>query len=419
MKKESPNFNRRKFLKGLGTFGAGAMVPLNQFCSNPDSKRANELSSIRIPTRKFGNTGVEIPVLILGAAREMGKKHPFLSTCLNYGVNYWDTSVMYSGGLAEKGLGEYFVKNPGSRENIFIVTKADDIWDNMPDTKRIDNELNTSLERIGVNQLDAYCPLHAVEFPEQITPELGAWAKRKKSEGKFRLVGLSTHNNMAAILKKAAETDWVDFVYTKYNFELLSDEDMQRSLDACYHAGKGIVAIKTQRTLSKQLDLEGPFETAAVEDMARHFLDQGFTEGQAKLKLVLQDERISGASVGMEETGILMQNVAATLDHTRLSEADVAILNSYGKATSHLSCLGCSDICKKAMPEMPYVADILRFMVYYNGHCHFDMAKQNYARLPVMIRENIKNFDYSKAEYLCPQKIAIGDIIREASDLMS
>ncbi len=34
MKKDHPNFNRRTFLKGLGTFGAGAMVPLNQFCTN-------------------------------------------------------------------------------------------------------------------------------------------------------------------------------------------------------------------------------------------------------------------------------------------------------------------------------------------------------------------------------------------------
>ncbi|MFH0758149.1 MAG: aldo/keto reductase [Bacteroidota bacterium] len=419
MKNENPNFNRRNFIKGLGTLGAGAMVPLNQYCTNRHSQGADESAAMKIPTRPFGNTGVDIPVLILGAARDMGKKHALLATCLKYGVNYWDTSVMYSGGMAETGLGEYFAKNPGSREGTFIVSKADDIWDNMPDTKRIEKELNTSLTRFGVDQLDAYCPLHAVEFPEQITPELGEWAKNKKAEGKFRLVGLSTHNNMAAILKRASETDWVDFVYAKYNVELLTDEDMQRSLDACYNAGKGIVAIKTQRTLSKQLHLEGPFETAAVEEMVEHFLDGGFTEGQAKLKLVLQDERISGASVGMEDIGILMQNVAAILDQTRLSEKDMAVLNQYCKATSHLSCLGCAHICKKAMPEMPYIADVLRYMVYYHGHCQFEMAKQNYARLPLQIRENITNFDYTGAEAVCPQKIAIGELVREASGLLA
>jgi predicted aldo/keto reductase-like oxidoreductase len=71
------------------------------------------------------------------------------------------------------------------------------------------------------------------------------------------------------------------------------------------------------------------------------------------------------------------------------------------------------------MPEMPYIADVLRYMVYYNGHCHYDMARQHYARLPGPIRDNIKDFDYRKAEEVCPQKIAIGNLIREASGLMA
>jgi predicted aldo/keto reductase-like oxidoreductase len=261
--------------------------------------------------------------------------------------------------------------------------------------------------------------LHAVEHASQITPDVGEWANIQKSKGKFRFTGLSTHSNMASILLKAAQTDWIDFVYTKYNFELFNDEEVQNALDACYHAGKGIVAIKTQRTLSKKLTLTGPFESEALEKLVAHFLDNGFTEGQAKLKLVLEDKRISAASVGMEDTGILMQNIAAVLDRSKLSQADIEMLNEYKSATSHLSCLGCSDICKKAMPEMPYIADVLRYMVYHNGHCHHQMAKQNYLRLPSEIRENILSFDYSKAEAVCPQKIAIGNFIHEAASLMA
>lgn len=414
---ENDKLNRKQFLTSLGTLAVGSFLPVSQSCtSNVKEKKA---LLPEIPTRKFGNTGIEVPVLILGAARDMGKKHPLLTSCIQYGLHYWDTSALYSGGLAEAGLGDYFKMYPGSREKIFMVTKADDIWDNKPDIKRIDHDLNNSLEKMGLQQLDGYVPLHATEHPNQITDEVGEWVRNQKKNGKIRFAGISTHSNMASILLKAAEADWVDFVYTKYNFELFNDEEMQKALDACFNAGKGIVAIKTQRTLSKKLTLTGPFESEALEKMVSHFLEQGFTEGQAKLKLVLDDKRISAASVGMEDIGILMQNVAAVLDQSKLARADIEMLNEYRKATSHLSCLGCSHICKKAMPEMPYVADVLRYMVYHNGHCHHQMAKQNYVKLPEEIRKNIKNFDYSKAEAVCPQKIAIGNLIHEAADLMA
>jgi len=45
---------------------------------------------------------------------------------------------------------------------------------------------------------------------------------------------------MAEILLKAAETEWIDFIYTKYNFELMNDEDMNKAIEECYQAGKGI-----------------------------------------------------------------------------------------------------------------------------------------------------------------------------------
>lgn len=410
-------FTRKQFLGSIGTLALGSLYSASQSCTSVNEEKKPQFPEI--PKRKFGNTGIDVPVLILGASSEMSKKHPLLTNCMQYGVRYWDTSALYSDGLAEAGLGEYFKKNPGSREEVFVVTKADDIWNNKPDIKRISHDLESSLQRMGLQQLDGYVPLHAIEHPNQITPEIGDWAKKQKAKGKFRFVGMSTHSNMSSILMKASETDWIDFVYTKYNFELFNDEEMQMALDACYNAGKGIVAIKTQRTLSKELKLTSPFESEALEKMVNHFLEQGFTEGQAKLKLVLEDKRISAASVGMEDTGILMQNVAAVLDQSKLSQADVEMLNEYKKATSHLSCLGCSHICKKAMPEMPYIADVLRYMVYHHGHCHHQMAKQNYDRLPDFIRKNIKNFDYTKAEAVCPQKIAIGDIVREAADLMA
>lgn len=71
------------------------------------------------------------------------------------------------------------------------------------------------------------------------------------------------------------------------------------------------------------------------------------------------------------------------------------------------------------MPEMPFIADVMRYLVYHNGHCDHSMANEEFMRLPAHIRRNLKNFDYSKAEKVCPNKMAIGEMMHKAHDLFA
>jgi hypothetical protein len=114
---------------------------------------------------------------------------------------------------------------------------------------------------------------------------------------------------MAECLLAAAKLDWIDVVMTAYNFRLMQDTEMQSAVEACHKAGIGLIAIKTQAFGQK-------FETEGDKKLVKDYLERGFTEGQAKIKVVLDDKRFSSACVGMENVDLLRTNVAAVLDRT-------------------------------------------------------------------------------------------------------
>ena len=410
--------DRRTFVKSLGTLGlAGVAPPIVSSCSSSE-KRNRHTGEMTVPTRPFGDTGIDLPIITVG----LGSMERFFHEAfLKYGLTYWDTSIRYGDGKAEVGLGEYFANNPDVREKVFLVTKSDDVHRHKDQgLERIEEEFNTSCQRFGHAAFDGYVVLHAVSQVESFMPGLADWVKEKKDEGKFKYAGISTHSNMAEMLNKAAKLDWVDFVYLRYNFSVMNDEELNDAIDACYEAGKGLVAIKTQRNVMRgaEVTLDGPYETDALEEMVKHFRERGFTDGQAKLKMVLDDKRFSSAAVSMHDIGILAQNVAAAMDRTKLSSNDLEVLRDYSEASKHLSCQGCST-CEKAMPDMPYIADVMRYLVYHHGHCDHSMALEEYRQLPDHIRRNLKAFDYAKAEKVCPNRIAIGKMMHEAHDLFA
>ena len=216
---------------------------------------------------------------------------------------------------------------------------------------------------------------------------------------------------MAQGLAAAAKCGWVDAVLVAYNFQLMQDDEYQKAIDAAHKAGIGLIAIKTQRKASMK---PMPFESEADKKLATHFLERGYTEGQAKLKIVLEDERFTAAAVGMNDLDILAENAAAALDRTKLTGADKAALREYAEATCDRYCTGCSDICNAAVPDVPFVNHIMRYVMYHNSYGQHARARELFARIPDDVRSRLLSTDYSLAESRCPQRLPIGRIVAEA-----
>jgi predicted aldo/keto reductase-like oxidoreductase len=203
-----------------------------------------------------------------------------------------------------------------------------------------------------------------------------------------------------------------------YNFRLMRDAQMEAAVDACHKAGIGIVAMKAVALTAsgrKHLNETGKgVETDEERKLISHFLQRGFTDAQAKIKAALEDERVASVCVRMGNVALVTTNVAAVLDKTKLTQADMTVLDEYAKATCNGYCAGCGGICSSALSDMPYVSDIMRYLMYYNSYGDKDRARELFAEIPADVRNRLLKVNYSLAEARCPQKMPIGELMAEA-----
>ena len=409
MKKKQNKINRRGFLKTVGAAGLGSVLVSAEAIADPNSIDPNAQQKTekpkypQVPKRKLGRTGIEVSSLSHGIMYNPAENQIILRKALQWGVSYWDTAHGYAGGNSEIGIGKYLAKNPDIRKELFIVSKAS----GAKNAADLENRLQTSLKRMNTEYIDLYYGVHALSNPAQLTDELKQWAKSAKQRKLIRAFGFSTHKNMAKCLAAAAPLDWIDAIMTSYNFRLIQKPEMQEAVEACHKAGIGLIAMKTQGGWQK-------IKTDNDEKLTSHFLQTGFTKGQAKIKVVLEDSRFCSACVTMKSVALLTENVAALLDKTKLTQADMDVFGKYTKETCSGYCAGCADICDSALPNVPYVSDIMRYLMYYNSYGEQDRARELFAQIPSSVRSKLLRTDYSLAESYCPQRLPIAKLIAEA-----
>jgi len=402
---------RRQFIRNgtIAAAGLGSVLTTTIPARPNNENTTQESNSPKMPKRKLGKTGVEVPCLALGTMFNLIDAQVVLRSTLNHGVNYWDTANVYAGGNSELGIGKFLAKNPEVRKDIFLATKAS----GASTVDDVEKRLQTSLQRLNTKYIDLYYAPHAASEPGQLTDELKNWAKSAKKRKLIRFFGFTTHKNMANCLAAAAKLDWIDAIMTSYNFRLMQDDKLMDAIEACHKAGIAIIAMKTTgRTTLSRFKLE--IETEADKKLIKNFIQRGFSPEQAAIKLVLQDKRISTAPVQMENVAVLTQNVAAVMDKTKLTQTDMDIFKEYAHVTCTGYCAGCANICDAALPHTPYVSDIMRYLMYYNSYGDQNRARQLFAQIPSKARNKLLNTDFSLAEARCPQHLPISKLVAEA-----
>ncbi len=403
--------SRRGFLKFAGAAGIGSVIASKVFADStsspqaepnePNGQKEQSTQLLELPKRKLGKTGVEIPCLALGVAFNAVDNQIVLRKAVDWGATCWDTSSFYENGNSELGIGKFLEKDTGVRKEIFLMTKASFA----KNAEEIEKKLQTSFQRMKTDYIDLYFGVHGLGNPAQLNDEMKKWVEKAKERKVIKYFGFSTHANMADCLMAASKLDWIDAVMPSYNFRLMQDKKLSDAVQACYDAGVGIIAMKTQGKEIKPNEDD--------KKLTEHFIKSGFTEGQAKIKVVLEDKRITAACVGRGDITHLKQNVAAVLDKTELTQLDKEVLKTYAAETCSGYCAGCAHICDSVSAGVP-VSDVMRYLMYYNSFGDTQTARQLFAEIPQQTRDKILTVDYTAAESRCPQRLSVARLMSQA-----
>lgn len=405
MNKQESGIKRRKFMKILGAAGVGSVV------STIIKPTVAKAATMRVDTRPFGRTGVKVPILSLGTMFDTGANQLLLRQAVKWGVTYWDTAQYYNRWGSEHGIGKYLAKYPEDRKKIFLVSKS-----TRRDVKGLTSELNDSLNNLKTDYLDLFF-VHGVDNAKaELTPEIKSWAEKMKSTGKIRLVGFSTHSNMSNCLSHAATLGWIDGIMSTYNYRVMTTDDMKRATDACYKAGIGLTAMKTQANSSW-----ARMGTESAEGLAlsKRFIDKGMSKEQARLLAVWTDERIAAVCSQMNTMAILKANTEAATRHESLSASDRHYFEAEAQATAASYCAGCTETCQSMLSAAVPVGKIMRCLMYsrsYGDHFH---AQVEFREIADSVRAQLATLDYSEAERQCPQNMPISRLMAEAAKELS
>ncbi len=409
-KTKGTDLTRREFvttvglagLAGLAVAGAGATGVM----AAPEAP-AGAVKATSVPKRLLGKTGVDVSVLNLGCMFDTINNQLLLKQALKWGVTFWDTAEHYGDTLSEEGIGRFFARNPEARKEIFLVTKLQAKGGNF--TERLDN----CLKRLQTSYVDLFFA-PALTGIDEMTP-FKDWAAEMKKAGKIKAFGFSTHTNMEDCLLGAAKLDWIDAVMTTYNFQVMNNPKMQEAVNACAKAGIGLVAMKSQagRPGAPKIASETKLE------MVERFLQRGFTDKQAKLKVIWENPHIASICSQMPNLTILSANVAASLDQTKLAREEFDSLRRYALETKSDYCAGCGKICQEAVGGAVPVNEVMRCLMYYREYGDPELGKLTFAGLHPEVRQRLAEVDYSRAEQACPQGLAIGELMRQARELLA
>ena len=400
MTTEKSGIKRRKFLQVLGAAGVGSMVGA---VTGPPVADA---AAMQVGTRSFGRTGIQVPMLALGTMFDTGANQLLLRQAVKWGVTYWDTAQYYNRWGSEHGIGKYLAKYPEDRKKIFLVSKS-----GKQDAKGLTAELDDSLNNLKTDYLNLFF-IHAVDDAQaELTQEINTWREKMKSRGKIRLFGFSTHANMAENLSFAATLGWIDGIMTTCNYRVMTTDKMKRAIDACHKAGIGLTAMKTQAASSWTYM---GWESDESQALGKRFIDKGMTKEQAKLLAVWTDERIASVCSQMNTMAILKANTEAAVNQARLTASDRRCFEAEAQASAANYCAGCTATCQSMLAADVPVGKIMRCLMYARSYGDHFRAQVEFRDIPASVRARLATLDYAPAERMCPQKMPIAKLMKEA-----
>src|SRR6056297_3949847 len=203
----------------------------------------------------LGSTGMEVSRICLGCMSfgssdwrewvlEDEESKKIIDRALDLGINFFDTANMYSKGESERILGEAL---EGHREESVVATKGyfqmreDDPNSGGLSRKAIEQELQNSLDRLGMDTVDLY-QTHRWDYDTPVEETLAALTDAVR-RGQVRYVGASSQwaHQFADALNASDTLGYERFVTMQNHYNLVYREEEREMLPLCQKEGVGVL----------------------------------------------------------------------------------------------------------------------------------------------------------------------------------
>ena len=390
------NISRRSFLKRIGAATAAITSTALVGCGSKTKDTSDqEPPKGQMTYRINPNTNDKVSILGYGmmrlptkgqklGERQIGDEEVDLDMvnkqvdyALEHGLNYFDTSPVYTQGMSEKHTGIALKRH--KRDSYFIATKMSNM--HTYDFQFSVEMFNNSLKELQTDYIDYYL-LHAIGGSDDshdpielfearfITNGLLDWLKKRKEEGKIRNLGFSFHGDVkvfdhALEMHDKGEAHW-DFVQIELNYLdwLYANEINAFNVDAEY-------LYKELEKRNIPAVIMEPLLGGRLANMPQHIQDE-LRKKDPEKSIASWAFRYAGTPKGvltvlsgMTYMEHLRENLKTYCPLEPLSDDDMRFLD---KTIADLMMQGgtipCND-CKYCMP-CPYGVDIPGIFVHYN-----------------------------------------------------
>jgi aryl-alcohol dehydrogenase-like predicted oxidoreductase len=170
---------------------------------------------------------------------------PFFRRAVEQGINFFDTSDMYSLGLSEEITGRA-LRELLPRDEVVIATKVYYPMNDRPNMsglsrKHIVQGCEASLRRLGVDAIDLY-QIHRFDSRTPLEESIAA-LDHLVQQGKVRYIGASSGYawQMATALGISARNGWARFISMQNHYNLMYREEEREMMPLCVAEGIGVL----------------------------------------------------------------------------------------------------------------------------------------------------------------------------------
>ncbi|MDX1580590.1 MAG: aldo/keto reductase [Alphaproteobacteria bacterium] len=265
--------------------------------------------------RQLGRTGVTVSKFCLGAGMfgYFGNEDEkdcarMIDKALDAGINYIDTSDVYSHGESEEIVGKAL---KGKRDDVVLATKFSLPMDDNPNHKGnsrrwIMEEVENSLRRLQTDYIDLY-QVHRPDVTADIDETLGALSDLIH-QGKVRMIGSSTFP-----AEQIVEAQWVSerrvrerFRVEQPPYSIFARKIESDVLPTCQRYGMGVVCWSplAQGWLTGKWRKNANPNDTNRQNLQPHLFDMSRAENQRKL------DAIEELAVIADQAGISIMQMA-------------------------------------------------------------------------------------------------------------